>query len=174
MSVKGIPQILIGASSSSKLGWRRKISLEATQSCLISDSESWTCLPGLPDRTSVSLLIISSSTAGSIPPCPCEAIQRGSAFFRAYKIEEEETLEIPMCKKNKDSKQLLLFSLSSFSLFFSSWVYALSCLCLCLGLVGLYFLGVNYIKINKVFSREKIETIQKKVSGKSRKWENNN
>lgn len=50
---KGVPQILMGASSSSKLGWLMKMSLEATQSCLISDSESWTCLPGQANQTPI-------------------------------------------------------------------------------------------------------------------------
>lgn len=66
-----IPQILMGASSSSKLGCWRKMSLEATQSCLISDSDSWTCFPGRANRTSVSRRIMSSSTASSIPCCCC-------------------------------------------------------------------------------------------------------
>lgn len=68
-----IPQILIGASSSRRLDCWRKISLEATQSCLISFSESWTCFPGLADRTSRRRLIISSRTTSSIPG---DAIQR--------------------------------------------------------------------------------------------------
>ena len=50
------------------------MSLEETQSCLISASDNWTCLPGLADRTSVSRLIMSSTTAGSIVTCPCAAI----------------------------------------------------------------------------------------------------
>ena len=50
------------------------MSLEAPQSCLISFSDSWTCLPGLADRTSVSRLIISSTTARSIVTWPCAAI----------------------------------------------------------------------------------------------------
>lgn len=56
----------MGASSSNKLGCCKKISLETTQSCRISDSESWTCLPGRP-RTSRSRLIMSSSRDWSIP-----------------------------------------------------------------------------------------------------------
>ena len=58
-------QILIGASSPNKLGWFKKISLETTQSCRISDSDNWTCFPGFP-LTSNNLSIISSRTACSI------------------------------------------------------------------------------------------------------------
>lgn len=70
------------------------MSLEATQSCLISDSESWTCLPGLADRTSVSRLIISSRTAGSIPACTCDAIRFYSESAPKSVNREEETLEV--------------------------------------------------------------------------------
>ena len=73
IKAKGVPQILMGASSSSKLGWLMKMSLEATQSCLISDSESWTCFPGRANRTSVRRRIMSSRTASSIT-CPCVLI----------------------------------------------------------------------------------------------------
>lgn len=62
---KKIPQILMGASSSNKLGCCKKISLETTQSCRISESDSWTSFPARP-RTSKSRLIISSRTAWSI------------------------------------------------------------------------------------------------------------
>jgi len=83
---KNIPQILIGASSSSKLGCWRKISLEAEQSCLISASDNWTCFPGRDNRTSVSRRIMSSSTASSITwacdcgcgGCPCALIDSDS------------------------------------------------------------------------------------------------
>lgn len=71
---KTSPQILIGASSSRRLGCWRKISLDTPQSCRISDSESCTCLPGL-DRTSRRRLMMSSKTAGSIPG-PCKAMDR--------------------------------------------------------------------------------------------------
>lgn len=65
----------MGASSSSKLGCLMKMSLEATQSCLISDSESWTCLPGRANRTSVSRWIMSSSAFGSMMvPCCCPCV----------------------------------------------------------------------------------------------------
>lgn len=60
-----LPQILIGASSSNKLGCCKKISLETTQSWRISDSDSWTCFPGRV-RTSRRRLIISSKTDCSI------------------------------------------------------------------------------------------------------------
>jgi len=83
---KNIPQILIGASSSSKLGCWRKISLEAEQSCLISASDNWTCFPGRDNRTSVSRRIMSSSTVSSITwacgcgcgGCPCALIDSDS------------------------------------------------------------------------------------------------
>ena len=55
----------MGASSSRRLGWWRKISLEWKQSFLISDSDSCTCFPGLP-LTSSNRLIISSKAAESI------------------------------------------------------------------------------------------------------------
>lgn len=58
----------MGASSLRRLGWLMKIWREATDSCLISDSLSCTNLPGLEDRTSISLSIILSKTAGSISP----------------------------------------------------------------------------------------------------------
>ena len=57
---------MIGASSSRRLGWLRKLSLEATQSCLISASFSWTCLVVLPFLAPTSLLMISSSKFSSI------------------------------------------------------------------------------------------------------------
>jgi len=61
-----IPQILMGASSSSRLGCERKISLAAAQSCLISDSDSCAFFPGLRFFTSRSRRMTSSSKAGSI------------------------------------------------------------------------------------------------------------
>src|ERR1044072_1528640 len=62
---KCIPHILIGASSSKSIGCFKKISLETTQSFLISASESCTCFPGLP-LTSSNLLMIASRTPLSI------------------------------------------------------------------------------------------------------------
>ena len=56
----------MGASSSRRLGWLRKISFEETQSCLISDSVSCTCFVVRPTFAPVSRRIISSSTASSI------------------------------------------------------------------------------------------------------------
>ena len=75
----GIPQILMGAWSSRRLGCWMKISRAARQSCRISDSDNWTCFPGRASRTSKSRLMMSSNTAGSIigtPPWPwaCVAI----------------------------------------------------------------------------------------------------
>jgi hypothetical protein len=61
-----IPQILMGASSSSRLGWCRKISLAAAHSCLISDSDNCAFFPGLIFFTSSSRRMTSSSKAGSI------------------------------------------------------------------------------------------------------------
>lgn len=60
------PQILIGALRWRREGWERKIWRALTQSCLISPSESWTCL--LPPLPSNNLLIISSNTPESIIP----------------------------------------------------------------------------------------------------------
>ncbi|GER26256.1 RNA-binding (RRM/RBD/RNP motifs) family protein [Striga asiatica] len=59
----------MGASSSRRFGWAAKISRDAKQSCLISDSASCTSFPGFEDRTSISFSIILSNAAGSIG-CP--------------------------------------------------------------------------------------------------------
>ena len=45
------PQILIGASSSSRIGWLMKISLAFVHKYLISYSASWTGFPGRLPRT---------------------------------------------------------------------------------------------------------------------------
>ena len=45
------PQILIGASSSSRIGWLIKISLAFVHKYLISYSASWTGFPGRLPRT---------------------------------------------------------------------------------------------------------------------------
>ena len=45
------PHIFSGASSSSRIGWLRKISLDFKHSPLISFSWSWTFLPGFDPRT---------------------------------------------------------------------------------------------------------------------------
>lgn len=47
----GLPQILMGASSSSRIGWLMKISRALVHRNLISYSSSWTCLPGRLPRT---------------------------------------------------------------------------------------------------------------------------
>lgn len=60
------PQILMGASSSSRLGWDMKVSLAVKHSSLISFSESCTCLPGLPFRTSSRRSMMSSTAAVSM------------------------------------------------------------------------------------------------------------
>jgi hypothetical protein len=60
------PQILMGASISTRLDCWRKISLETEQSWRISVSISCTCFPARTCRYSNSLSIMSSSTAGSI------------------------------------------------------------------------------------------------------------
>lgn len=64
--VEALPQILMGASSSSRLGCMRKISLEVVHRFRISASVSDTCFPGLPFLTSKSLPMMSSSVASSI------------------------------------------------------------------------------------------------------------
>ena len=46
-----LPQILIGASSSSRIGWLMKISLAFVHKYLISYSASWTGFPGRLPRT---------------------------------------------------------------------------------------------------------------------------
>jgi hypothetical protein len=61
-SVIHLPQILIGASSSSRMGCEINISLERWQSSLISASVSYTGLPGLEPRTSSSRSIIPSTS----------------------------------------------------------------------------------------------------------------
>lgn len=48
---KNGPQILMGASSSRRIGWLMKISRALVQRNLISYSCSWTCLPGRLPRT---------------------------------------------------------------------------------------------------------------------------
>ena len=45
------PQILRGASSSRRMGWLKKISLDFIHSPRISASVSWTFFPGLEPRT---------------------------------------------------------------------------------------------------------------------------
>ena len=55
-----LPQILMGASSSSRLGCCIKISFDSRHNRLISCSVSCTCLPGRPFLTSKSRSIISS------------------------------------------------------------------------------------------------------------------
>ncbi len=62
------PQILMGASSSSKLGCDMKISFAVRHRCLISCSVSCTCLPGRLCRTSRSRSMTSSSWLSSIRP----------------------------------------------------------------------------------------------------------
>ena len=49
--IRFLPQIFRGASSSSKIGWDRKISLDFRHRPLISFSESCTFLPGREPRT---------------------------------------------------------------------------------------------------------------------------
>ena len=50
--VIAIRHTLIGASSSSRMGWEMKISRALVQRYRISVSSSWTCLPGRLPRTS--------------------------------------------------------------------------------------------------------------------------
>lgn len=70
----------MGASSSRRLGWLMKISRDAAQSCLISDSVSCTNFPGFEDRTSISLSIILSKTTGSIA-APCRPLMAPFPFL---------------------------------------------------------------------------------------------
>lgn len=53
---------LIGASSSSRIGWEMNISRALVQRYRISASSSWTCLPGRLPRTSRSRSIIESKS----------------------------------------------------------------------------------------------------------------
>lgn len=81
---KRIPQILMGALSSRRLGWDKKIWRALTQSCRISPSDSWTCFPPFP---SSSLLIISSNTPLSIIPSIVIIFQNSfpsPKFFKIY------------------------------------------------------------------------------------------
>lgn len=71
------PQIFIGASSSSRLGCDMKISFAVTHSSLISGSDSCTCFPGRPFRTSSRRSIISSMAGSS-----CEAHNAQGAPLR--------------------------------------------------------------------------------------------
>ena len=50
-TINYLPQILIGASSSSRIGWLIKISLAFVHKYLISYSASWTGFPGRLPRT---------------------------------------------------------------------------------------------------------------------------
>uniref|UniRef100_A0A0A9D2I4 Uncharacterized protein n=1 Tax=Arundo donax TaxID=35708 RepID=A0A0A9D2I4_ARUDO len=83
------PQILIGASSSRRLAWLRKISRETEQSWRISDSESCTCFPGRAVRTSSRRRRMSSRSAASIPPpCPpAAAIPSPGLAWRDRSVE---------------------------------------------------------------------------------------
>ena len=56
---------LIGASSSSRMGWLMKISRDLVHSQRISCSCSWTCLPGRLPRTSNSRAMMSSRFTSS-------------------------------------------------------------------------------------------------------------
>lgn len=90
---KGIPQILMGASSSRRLGWLIKISRDATQSCLISDSVSCTSFPGFEDRTSISFSIILSNTTGSISSLPPTTTTTPSPFLSFGFVSHAHTHE---------------------------------------------------------------------------------
>jgi len=81
--LKNLPQILIGASSSNKLGCCKKISLAVEHSWRISVSDSWTCFPGRL-RTSRSRLIMSSKTACSIS---AKHKQKSTLLFSDVKIK---------------------------------------------------------------------------------------
>jgi hypothetical protein len=61
-----VPQILMGASSSSRMGWEMKISRAFMQRLRISWAPSWTCLPGRLPRTSKSLSIMLSTSMSPI------------------------------------------------------------------------------------------------------------
>lgn len=90
-----VPQILMGAHSSSKLGCFKKISLETAQSCRISDSDNCTCLPGRR-RTSRRRLIMSSRTEGSIsesPPAGGRRQRRQSQPLPRNGVREREETE---------------------------------------------------------------------------------
>lgn len=98
-----VPQILIGASSSRRLGWLRKTSLEAEQSWRISTSSSFACFAVLPLFVSNSRLIISSTKLSSIlskSPKPLslkiqterntsQSLRRSCLVLSAEKIGEE-------------------------------------------------------------------------------------
>ena len=57
-----LPQILMGASSSSRTGWEMKISRDLMQSQRISFSVKFTCLPGRAPRTDRSCSMIWSTS----------------------------------------------------------------------------------------------------------------
>lgn len=114
----------MGASSSRRLGCWRKISLATVHSWRISVSMSWTCLPGpgLPWRNSNSLLITSSSTAGSMSPCPCCAIQisdtRSSARLLQRVSKKTHPTQASDKRKNmKQTKRTHLCCFTDFSCF---------------------------------------------------------
>nr|DAD19056.1 TPA_asm: hypothetical protein HUJ06_020519 [Nelumbo nucifera] len=61
-----ISHIFMGASSSRRLGWLTKISLDEVQSCRISASVSWTCFDARAVFASRRRLMISSNKFSSI------------------------------------------------------------------------------------------------------------
>ena len=65
-SIMILPQIFIGASSSRRFGWLRKISFDVTQSIRISASVNCTCLGVRPFFASTSRLMMSSNNSPSI------------------------------------------------------------------------------------------------------------
>jgi hypothetical protein len=80
----GVPAILMGASSSSRLGWRMNTSLEAAQSCRISPSPSCTCctcFPGRHRRTSRRRRIKSSRAMRFIDPPAGRANQASWSYL---------------------------------------------------------------------------------------------
>ncbi len=80
-----IPQILIGASSSRRLGCAKNKSLDVRHSCRISASDNCTCFPGLALLTSNNLAMISSSVPLSIIlllSCSCSYSSGSLSSFR--------------------------------------------------------------------------------------------
>ena len=83
----------MGASSSKRFGCWRKISLEAAQSCRISDSDSCTCLAltGLGFRKSNNLFMMSSNNAESMDFSLSHSLVSISALLFLYSTPNKKT-----------------------------------------------------------------------------------
>lgn len=88
-----LPQILIGASSSRRLGWLRKTSFEAKHSCFISGSVRCACFAFFPSFVSKSRRIISSSKFSFIVATQPKTLNL--SFAQTHKIENYTEYNTP-------------------------------------------------------------------------------